>query len=286
MNLGILDFGNVPLGQTVVETIFETVECAKLAEKYGFSRYWLAEHYSSQLAWRRADLIINLVAGNTDRIKVGAAGVLLRYHSPFDVSQNYRTLSDLYPDRIDLGFSKGMAGPSSMDLELLSVQNRSDIKSDFNNKVLDTLSYFDNNFLNTTVGELKPECWMLGGSFHSQEFALTHNLSFAVSLFHSKIDTMIPAKILEGFQKNCSSDSHCNIVISAFVSENSDRIELMNQTKRDYMDLNICGSPDQCLFELDKIQSIYKADEIIILNCGQNIDEKILLLETFSKKIN
>ena len=46
MKLSILDYAIVDEGKTAIEAIEESVELARLAEKLGYSRFWMAEHLS------------------------------------------------------------------------------------------------------------------------------------------------------------------------------------------------------------------------------------------------
>lgn len=109
LQLGLLDLCHVAPGSTPATALCDMTEVAQLADGLGFARYWLAEHHTSFVAHASPELLIPLVAGMTDRIRVGTAGVLLPYRSPLKVASDFRLLAILFPGRIDLGMGRGRA---------------------------------------------------------------------------------------------------------------------------------------------------------------------------------
>ena len=109
MQIGFLDFGSVL--HSHVATIENTIEFAKLIDELGFSRYWLAEHHENGIAWRSPEVLISVLAGFTDNIRIGTAGILLPLNSSLRVAHQFKMLSTLYPGRIDLGIAKGISSP-------------------------------------------------------------------------------------------------------------------------------------------------------------------------------
>jgi luciferase family oxidoreductase group 1 len=101
LQLGILDLGH-PM---------YAIEAAPVAERLGYSRYWLAEHHGGTSGSASPDLLTALVAGLTDRIRVGPGGVILHFRSPLKVAEDFRLLSFFFPGRIDLGLVRGLAEP-------------------------------------------------------------------------------------------------------------------------------------------------------------------------------
>ena len=89
LELGLLDLCHVAPGSTPATALCDMTEVAQLADRLGFTRYWLAEHHSSFVAHASPELLIPLVAGMTDRIRVGTAGVLLPYRSPLKVASDF-----------------------------------------------------------------------------------------------------------------------------------------------------------------------------------------------------
>src|SRR5690554_1731425 len=93
---------------TTHETVFKnSVEVAQKAEEWGYTRFWFAEHHNSDnIGSSATSLLIGYVAENTQRIRVGSGGVMLPNHSPLIVAEQFGTLGNLYPNRIDLGLGR------------------------------------------------------------------------------------------------------------------------------------------------------------------------------------
>jgi len=107
MFVGILDQSPVRSGGTPAEAIHETLELARAADRWGYHRYWLAEHHSTPgLAGASPEVLIAQVAGVTSRIRVGSGGVMLTHYSALKVAEQFRMLETLFPGRIDLGIGR------------------------------------------------------------------------------------------------------------------------------------------------------------------------------------
>ncbi|MBS8225540.1 LLM class flavin-dependent oxidoreductase [Vannielia litorea] len=103
----VLDLAPVPQGASTAEALANTVSLARRAEALGYRRYWLAEHHNMVgIASAATAVLIGHVAGATERIRVGAGGIMLPNHSPLMVAEAFGTLATLYPDRIDLGLGR------------------------------------------------------------------------------------------------------------------------------------------------------------------------------------
>lgn len=105
--LSILNLAPLRDGETFNQAIDNLVELAQLAERTGYTRYWIAEHHNMPyLASSATSLLIQRVLDKTSTIRVGSGGVMLPNHSPFVVAEQYGTLASLYPDRVDLGLGR------------------------------------------------------------------------------------------------------------------------------------------------------------------------------------
>lgn len=103
----ILELATVSQNTSFKETLNNTLALAKVAEKSGYERYWFAEHHNSDtVASSATAVLIGYVAENTERIRVGSGGVMLPNHSPLIVAEQFGTLAQLYPNRIDLGLGR------------------------------------------------------------------------------------------------------------------------------------------------------------------------------------
>jgi luciferase family oxidoreductase group 1 len=109
--ISVLDLVAMRPGEPAGSAIARTVELARQVEKWGYTRYWLAEHHSiAGLACSATAVLIGHVAGATERIRVGSGGVMLPNHAPLVVAEQFGTLEAMYPGRIDLGLGRAPGG--------------------------------------------------------------------------------------------------------------------------------------------------------------------------------
>ncbi|QYF74517.1 LLM class flavin-dependent oxidoreductase [Cryobacterium sp. PAMC25264] len=105
--LSILDLAPIAPGQTIRESFAASVALAQTAEKNGYERVWYAEHHNMPtIASSATSVLIGHVASQTSTIRLGSGGVMLPNHSPLTIAEQYGTLAELYPDRIDLGLGR------------------------------------------------------------------------------------------------------------------------------------------------------------------------------------
>ena len=105
--LSLLDLATVSTGQGVGEAIAQSVELARVAEAQGLHRVWYAEHHNmDRIASSATAVLIAHVASQTSTIRVGSGGVMLPNHSPLVVAEQFGTLAELHPGRIDLGLGR------------------------------------------------------------------------------------------------------------------------------------------------------------------------------------
>src|SRR5215472_16418683 len=123
----ILDLCPVPQNSSAADAFRNSLDLAQHAERWGYRRFWLAEHHNmTGIASAATAVVIGHVAGGTRSIRVGAGGIMLPNHSPIVVAEQFGTLESLYPGRIDLGLGRAPGtdqrtmlalrrGPSSAD---------------------------------------------------------------------------------------------------------------------------------------------------------------------------
>lgn len=103
----ILELAIVSQGDTIKQTLNNSVALAKEAEAQNYKRIWFAEHHNSDSIGSSAtSILIGYVAENTGTIRVGSGGIMLPNHSPLIVAEQFGTLAHLYPNRIDLGLGR------------------------------------------------------------------------------------------------------------------------------------------------------------------------------------
>ncbi|MCB1944570.1 MAG: MsnO8 family LLM class oxidoreductase, partial [Thauera sp.] len=94
--LSVLDLAPITAGSTPADALRNTRELAQLADRCGYTRYWLAEHHNmTGIASAATAVVIGHIAGATRRIRVGAGGIMLPNHAPLVIAEQFGTLESL-----------------------------------------------------------------------------------------------------------------------------------------------------------------------------------------------
>jgi luciferase family oxidoreductase group 1 len=194
--ISVLDLAPVKEGGTVSESFRETLELARHAERWGYRRFWLAEHHNiAGIASAATSVLIGYVAGGTKTIRVGSGGVMLPNHAPLVIAEQFGTLEILYPGRIDLGIGRA-PGTDQLTMRALR-RNLSNSNEDFPRDVAELLAYFaparPGQMVRAVPGEgLRVPIWLLGSSLYSAQLAAMLGLPFAFAS-HFAPDLLIEA---------------------------------------------------------------------------------------------
>ncbi|RPD99788.1 MsnO8 family LLM class oxidoreductase [Candidatus Pantoea deserta] len=109
--LSLLDKSPMLANEPASSALQRTLQLAQQAERWGYHRFWLAEHHNSaQLASPSPEVLIAWIIAQTQHIRVGSGGVMLQHYSPYKVAENFNLLASLAPGRIDLGVGKAPGG--------------------------------------------------------------------------------------------------------------------------------------------------------------------------------
>src|SRR5213082_627852 len=105
--LSVLDLAPIVEGATPADALRNSLDLAQHAERWGYKRFWLAEHHNAVgIASAATAVVIAHVAAGTRTIRVGAGGVMLPNHAPLVIAEQFGTLEALHPGRIDLGVGR------------------------------------------------------------------------------------------------------------------------------------------------------------------------------------
>ncbi len=182
MNYSVLDLAPVPEGGTTSEAIANTLDLARHAEAWGYNRYWLAEHHSMPgIASAATAVLIALVAGATKTMRVGAGGIMLPNHAPLAIAEQFGTLAEAYPGRIDLGLGRA---PGSDGVVARAMRRRMDSEDDFPRDVVELMTYLGPVREGAAVRAIPGEgtqvpIWMLGSSLYGAQLAAQLGLPYA-----------------------------------------------------------------------------------------------------------
>lgn len=105
--ISILDLATVRYQQPIAQALAKSLELAQLADELNYTRLWFAEHHNfPSIASSATSVLIGHIAAHTKRIRVGAGGIMLPNHPPLVIAEQFGTLAELFPDRIDLGLGR------------------------------------------------------------------------------------------------------------------------------------------------------------------------------------
>ena len=178
----VLDLAPIVQGSDAAESYRNTLSLAQHAERWGYKRYWLAEHHGMPgISSAATSVLIAHVAGGTKSIRVGAGGVMLPNHSPLVIAEQFGTLESLFPGRIDLGLGRA---PGSDQITARAMRRNLSSDSDaFPQDVMELMDYFSDSPgqpVRAVPGTgLHVPMWILGSSLFGAQLAAALGLPFA-----------------------------------------------------------------------------------------------------------
>jgi luciferase family oxidoreductase group 1 len=231
MRLSVLDQTPVPEGTSRPDALRNTLDLARLADRLGYHRYWLAEHHGLALAGPAPEVLAGPVAAATERIRVGSGGVMLPHYSPFKVAESFSLLAGLFPGRIDLALGRA-SGTDPLTTYALQRDRREVSPDDFPQQLAELLAHFegtmpaDHPF--AKLGETlpgnpeKPEIWLLGSSPQSAIWAAQLDLPYAFADFINPSG----APITRDYQQN-AEHPRTAIGVWAIAADSDEEAELL-----------------------------------------------------------
>ncbi len=181
--LSVLDLVMVKADGSPRQSMQNSLDLAQHAERWGYRRYWLAEHHNiNGVASTATSVLIGFIASGTSTIRVGSGGVMLPNHSPLVIAEQFGTLESLYPGRIDLGLGRA---PGTDRMTAMALRRNLDgSEENFPNSVMELMDYLGppkhETHVRATPGEgLRIPMWLLGSSTFSAQLAAMLGLPFA-----------------------------------------------------------------------------------------------------------
>jgi luciferase family oxidoreductase group 1 len=211
-HLSVLDQSPISQGSSGPQALRNTLDLARLTDRLGYHRYWVAEHHGGpMLAGPSPEALIGPIAAATERIRVGSGGVMLPHYSPLKVAETFSLLAGLFPDRIDLGLGRA-AGTDPLTAFALQRDRRQPSPDDFTQQLAELLGYLDDRLpadhpfarlAQTLPGRPHgPEPWLLGSSMQSALWAAELGLPYAFADFISSGQPEITALYRERFAEH------------------------------------------------------------------------------------
>jgi luciferase family oxidoreductase group 1 len=190
--LSVLDLSPVVTGASGADSLRNSLDLAKLADRLGYTRYWVAEHHGTpMLACASPEVLIAAIGSATSRIRVGSGGVMLPHYSPLKVAETFSMLSGLYGERVDLAIGRA-PGSGPVTAFALQRDRRTAAPDDFPEQLTELLAYVHDRMPVThrfarlaklPGGTIRPDVWLLGSSPQSGVWAADLGLPYAFADF-------------------------------------------------------------------------------------------------------
>ncbi|RDW18080.1 alkane 1-monooxygenase [Oceanobacillus arenosus] len=231
--LGILDQSPIFKGRSAEDALQSTINLAKKAEEWGYSRFWVSEHHHmEQVAGSSPEVLISHLLARTNSIQIGSGGVMLQHYSPYKVAENFQVLSTLAPGRVDLGIGKA---PGGFPLSTKALQNGKKIDGkDFNERLTFLKRLIDDsvehNHALSGIQALpkpakKPEIYLLGGSANSAELAADLGINFVFANFLNS-DEKVLKEAAHAYRDNFN-EGHFIAAVAALAAPTQEEAEML-----------------------------------------------------------
>jgi luciferase family oxidoreductase group 1 len=180
--LSILDLAPIVEGGTASDSFSNSLDLAQHGERWGYNRFWLAEHHGMPgIASAATSVLMCHVANGTSTIRIGAGGIMLPNHSPLVIAEQFGTLASLFPGRIDLGL--GRAPGSDHTTARALRRNLASDADEFPQDVVELMVYFADSprrQVRAVPGAgLDVPVWILGSSLFGAQLAAALGLPYA-----------------------------------------------------------------------------------------------------------
>ena len=258
MKLSILDYAIVDEGKTAIEAIKESTELAYLAEKLGYSRFWMAEHHQvPALASSSPELLMLHLLQNTEKIQIGSGGIMIPHYPPYKISEWIKLLSALYPNRVNLGIGNN-PGTKIVQKLMDTTPITRDEYNDSCRELLELLTGAE-TLVQPPEAKVGP-MWLLSTSEKSACLAAELGQNYVYGLFFNQaVDYVETAKrCLQTYRtKMLEQDEKPQDVLAVFIAIGEDEQEAKDLVRS--LDVWLLGKRE--FTEFDRFPSIKTAKE-------------------------
>ncbi|RAU90982.1 LLM class flavin-dependent oxidoreductase [Mycolicibacter senuensis] len=192
MRLSVLDLAPVRTDQSSPDALAATMRLARMADRLGYHRYWVAEHHNiPSVAATSPAVLTAMIASETSRLRVGSGGVMLPNHAPLAVAEQFALLEAAYPGRIDLGIGRAPGADPVASAVLRGATGRGDRDVDeFPDNLTDVIALLgtagvsvqlaDGSYVlrSTPHALTAPRVFVLGSSVQSARVAAAKGLPY------------------------------------------------------------------------------------------------------------
>jgi luciferase family oxidoreductase group 1 len=233
--LSVLDLAPVSSGSSSAQALRNSTELARVTERLGFHRYWVAEHHGMPgIASSSPAVLIAHLAAATERMRIGSGGVMLPNHAPLVVAEQFGMLEALHPGRIDLGIGRA-PGTDPLTARALRRTEAGLGAEDFPQELLALTAFFAAEpaargaLVAVPAAGNAPEVWLLGSSGYSAQLAGLLGLPFAFA-HHFSPDNTLPALAMyrSAFRPSTVlSEPYAMVCVSAIAAPSTQEARLL-----------------------------------------------------------
>jgi luciferase family oxidoreductase group 1 len=320
--LNVLDLATYPQGGTISGAFETSRELAQGAERWGYKRYWVAEHHNLEgVASSATVVLMGHIADHTKTIRVGSGGIMLPNHAPLVVAEQVGTLETLHPGRIDLGLGRA---PGTDPRTMMALRRGGGRGEEFDVQVGELLSYFEPERPGQSVkaipgAGIDVPVWILGSSTWSAHFAAAIGRPYSFAS-HFAPDDLLEA--LEIYRREFKPSKqlaapYVMVGVPALAAETDERAEFLatsmyqrflgivrNERKplpppvedmdaiwtegeryavASRMALMVVGGPKRIAEGLEEIIRVTEADELIIVSDAYDRADRLRSFEIIAK---
>ncbi len=264
--LSVLDLSFVTEATPPSASLANSVDLAIHADRLGYARYWVAEHHSlASVASSAPEVIIARIAAATQRIRVGAGGVMLPNHAPLMVAERFRTLEAFFPNRIDLGLGRAPGTDQTTSYALRRHQTQGqDPEQDFLERFQELILWDTGDFpashpfkrIAVMPNDVRlPPMFLLGSSDYSAELSAQVGMGFAFAHHFASYDATAALRSYRAhFQPSAwRSKPHAILAVAVVAADTDTEAERLassadiNWLRRSRGEYRPLPSPDEAL---------------------------------------
>jgi len=248
--LSVLDLAPVNDGSSPKQSFLNSADLAKHVEKWGFHRYWLAEHHNMPgIASSATSVVIGHIAAATNHIRVGAGGIMLPNHATLVIAEQFGTLESLFPGRIDLGLGRAPGTDQETAYALRRTLHAQ--VEDFPIQVEELEDYFSDNPVGRVQAipgkGLNVPIWLLGSSDFSARLAAQKGLPFSFASHFAPAYTVPALQLYRDHFKpsDVLQEPYAMVGVNVIAADTDEKAEwLASSQKQQFLSLQR-GTPSQ-----------------------------------------
>jgi luciferase family oxidoreductase group 1 len=236
----VLDLSPIIQGSTAADSLQNTLDLARHAEKWGFHRFWLAEHHNMPaIASSATSVVISYVAAGTSTIRVGSGGIMLPNHAPLVIAEQFGTLESLFPGRIDLGLGRA-PGTDQVTANAL----RRDPYSNGQNfpELVDELQNYFTPSADKPVHAIPGEgqnipIWLLGSSGYSAQLSGLLGLPFAFASHFAPENTLQALEMYRRYFRPSEElkNPHAMVAVNIIAADTDEEAEWLSTSMKQHI---------------------------------------------------